>query len=164
MTHIRIGTMLLCLLCVGCMGERQDGTAATDFDHVAGVALQAMQRHATEISASGAAVVAYIPGDITTGWSSRMLVVGTFTKDESNVLAFVYAKAAEMADTLKDSGSGVRPTKKGENGWKGGVIRKVANGYILAAFSGAKSEDDVVISNAGADVLSNSFGAQKADK
>jgi len=164
MIRIRIGTMLLCILCVGCMDERNAGTAATDFDHVAEDALQAMQHHATEISATGAAVVAYIPGNATTRWSSRMLVVGTFTKDESNVLAFVYAKAAEMADTLKDSGSGVRPTKKGENGWKGGVIRKVANGYVLAAFSGAKSEDDVVISNAGADVMSNSFDGQKPGK
>ena len=85
-------------------------------------------------------------------------------KGDANVLAIVYAKAAEMADILKDSGSGVRPSKKGENGWKGGVIRKVPGGYILAAFSGSKSEDDVAISQIGVEVLSRSFGVASLDK
>ena len=164
LTNLRAGMMTLCLLTAGCAGARQGATAATDFDHVAGDALLAMQHRAADFTATGAAMVAYVPGDATTGWSSRMLVVGSFIKGESNVLAIVYTKAAEMADTLKDSGSGVRPTKKGENGWKGGVIRKVPGGYVLAAFSGSKSEDDVAISQAGVEVLSRSFDAQPAGK
>ena len=164
MIHLRAGTFVLCFLMAGCAGDRQAANAATDFDHVAGEALQAMQQRAAGMSATGAAMVAYVPGDSTKAWSSRMLVVGSFIKGDANVLAIVYTKAAEMADTLKDSGSGVRPTKKGENGWKGGVIRKVAGGYILAAFSGAKSEDDVAISQAGVEVLDRSFGAAAAGK
>jgi hypothetical protein len=93
-----------------------------------------------------------------------MIVVGKFIKDDTNLLAVVYTKAAEMADTLKDSGSGVRPKKKAENGWQGGVIRKVSGGYVVAAFSGAKSADDVLISQAGIDVLSRSFDAKPASK
>jgi hypothetical protein len=155
-----VALLLLCFLSASCMNERQSGTAATDFERVAGDAVQAMQRRAVEMSAIGAGMVAYIPGDATAGWSSRMVVVGSFIKDDTNLLAVVYTKAAEMADTLKDSGSGVRPKKKAENGWKGGVIRKVSGGYVLAAFSGAASEDDVLISQAGVEVLSGSFDAK----
>jgi hypothetical protein len=156
--------LLLCFLSASCMSERQGGTAATDFERVAGEAVQAMQRRAVEMSAIGAGMVAYVPGDTTIGWSSRMVVVGNFIKDDTNLLAVVYTKAAEMADTLKDSGSGVRPKKKHENGWKGGVIRKVSGGYVLAAFSGASSEDDVLISQAGVEVLIRSFDAKATSK
>ena len=55
-----------------------------------------------------------------------MIVVGKFIKDDTNLLAVVYTKAAEMADTLKDSGSGVRPKKKAENGWQ---LLKIAAGH-----------------------------------
>ena len=58
-----------------------------------------------------------------------------------------------MADTLKDSGSGVRPPMTGEYGWQGGVIARAKNGYVIAAFSGGKSEDDVEASKAGLAVL-----------
>ncbi len=85
-----------------------------------------------------------------------MLVVGRL-KDEptptdkgANLLGIAYAKAAEMADTLKDSGSKVRPPMTGEFGWEGGVIVRVKTGYVIAAFSGGKSEDDVAVSRAGA--------------
>ena len=33
-----------------------------------------------------------------------------------------------MAETLKDSGSGVRPPMIGEYGWQGGVIAKAEHG------------------------------------
>ena len=55
-----------------------------------------------------------------------MVVVGRMKdtpteKDKgANLLGIAYAKAAEMADTLKDSGSHVRPPMTGEFGWEGG--------------------------------------------
>jgi len=88
-----------------------------------------------------------------------MLVVETMKKTESwgepdiNLLAIAYSKAAEMADTLKASGSGVRPPLKGEYGWQGGIIRRGQTGYWLAAFSGGSSADDVKAAQAGLDVL-----------
>ena len=84
-----------------------------------------------------------------------MIVVGrykdapTATDKGSNLLAIAYAKAAEMADTLKDSGSGVRPPMTGEFGWNGGVIARGRAGYLIAAFSGGKSDDDAEISRQG---------------
>jgi hypothetical protein len=165
----------LCLLACGCGVERGGApgsggaasflAAGVDFERVAAAALQAMSDHATALKANGAAMVACIPGDATASWSSRMQVVGTFMiKGQDNVLAIVYTKAAEMADTLKDSGSGVRPKKNGENGWPGGVIRKVPGGYVLAAFSGARSEDDVAISRQGLEVLARAYDPQPAGK
>lgn len=157
----------LCLLASGCGTTRSaSGTdGAVDFTRVSADAIAAMRVQADAFKAHGAALVAWIPGTATTGWESRMQVVGSFIthdKDpshDSNVLAIAYTKAAEMADTLKDSGSGVRPRLQGENAYQGGMIRPVAGGFVLAAFSGARSEDDLVISGKGVEVLSAAYGA-----
>ena len=132
---------------------------AKNFDEVANAALLAMRQRAGELSISGVAVVAYFEGDSIQSWSSKMLVVGRMKDDPSatskgsNLLAIAYSKAAEMADTLKDSGSQVRPPMTGEVGWTGGVILRGKTGYVIAAFSGGKSEDDVKVSQAGVEVL-----------
>lgn len=125
------------------------------FDRVANQALLAMRKRAVELKVGGVAVVAYFEGDSIQSWSSKMIVVGRM-KDEpaqndkgANLLAIAYSKAAEMADTLKDSGSHVRPPLTGEFGWHGGVIARGKNGYVIAAFSGGKDADDVSISSAG---------------
>jgi len=132
---------------------------AKKFDKVADAALLRMRQRATELGIGGVAVVAYFEGDSIQSWSSKMLVVGhmkdnpSSTNKGSNLLAIAYSKAAEMADTLKDSGSKVRPPMTGEFGWAGGVILRGKAGYLIAAFSGGKSEDDVQVSRAGVEVL-----------
>jgi hypothetical protein len=68
-------------------------------------------------------------------------------------LGIAYTKAAEMADTLAHSGGGVRPPKKGEYGWRGGLVKKVKGGFLFAAFSGGPSSDDLKVSRAGLKVL-----------
>lgn len=140
--------------------DASDGAAsAKGFDAAADAALTAMRRRAVELNIGGVAVVAIFEGEKIAAWSSKMAVVGRM-KDEpsaagkgSNLLAIAYAKAAEMADTLKDSGSQVRPPMTGEFGWSGGVIVPGRSGYLIAAFSGGKSEDDVKVSQAGVAVL-----------
>ena len=141
----------------------QADAPASEFDGVASVALKAMQARASELHISGVAVVAFAPGQAVTSWSSKMLVVGTMTKPPSasskgdNLLGIAYAKAAEMASTLKDSGSGVRSPYTGEYGWQGGVVAKGRTGILIAAFSGGRSEDDVAVSKAGLEVLAKAF-------
>jgi hypothetical protein len=140
-----------------------DAPAARAFDAAADLALRAMKARADELHVSGVAVVAYAQGDSVASWSSRMQVVGSMThapseKDKgSNLLGIAYAKAAEMASTLRDSGSGVRPPLTGEFGWQGGVVAKGRTGILIAAFSGGRSEDDVKISKAGLGVLEGSL-------
>jgi hypothetical protein len=129
------------------------------FNDVADQALRAMTKRAEELHIQGAAVVAYFEGDTIQAWSSKMVVVGrmknlpTEGKPGDNLLGIAYTKASEMADTLKASGSGVRPPMTGEYGWPGGLIAKTKTGYVIAAFSGGPSEDDVKVSQAGLDVL-----------
>jgi hypothetical protein len=134
------------------------------FDAVADQALAAMQKRATELNVKGVAIVSSTEGDTVQSWSSKMLVVGNLKTGPSkndplgaNLLAIAYAKSAEMADTLKASGSGVRPPIKGEFGWQGGVIGKGKTGWLIVAFSGGSSADDLKISQAGLDVLAQSL-------
>ena len=134
-------------------------TPAKIFDEVADSALMAMTKRAEELKIKGAAVVAYIEGDTTKSWSSKMVVVGAMKNAPTeknhgvNLLAIAYSKAAEMAETLKDSGSAGRPPMTGEMGWQGGLIKKGKTGYLIAAFSGGPSESDLKVSQAGLEVL-----------
>jgi hypothetical protein len=133
------------------------------FDGPAALALDAMRARAEALHVTGVAVVAYAEGAGMRSWSSRMVVVGSMTKPESstdkgsNLLAIAYAKASEMASTLKDSGTGGRPLLTGELGWQGGVVGKGKTGILIAAFSGGRSEDDVSISKSGLGVLSKTL-------
>ena len=144
---------------VAAPASQPETTTAIDFGSVANEALATMRKRAGELNITGVAVVAYFEGDRIEGWNSRMAVVGRM-KDEpsatgkgNNLIGIAYSKAAEMADTLKDSGSQVRPPLTGEFGWSGGVIVRGRSGYLIAAFSGGKSEDDVKVSQAGAEAM-----------
>jgi uncharacterized protein len=133
--------------------------AANAFGELADRALAAMSKKAAELKINGAAVVAYFDGENIQSWTSKMVVVGhvkvepSATDKGSNLLAIAYAKAAEMADTHKNSGSKIRPPLTGEFGWEGGVIVRGKSGYIIAAFSGGQSSDDVQVSRVGVEVL-----------
>lgn len=132
---------------------------AKKFDSLATAALEAMKQKAAELKIGGVAVVNYAPGDAVQAWSSKMAVVGrmkdvpTDTSKGNNLLGIAYAKSAEMADTLLNSGTAKRPPMTGEFGWQGGVVERVKSGYAIVSFSGGKSEDDVQVSKAGLEVL-----------
>ena len=138
--------------------------AEASFLRAAATTLREMKEQAESRKMSGAAVVAFIPGDKATAWVSRMQVVGSFVLGKSNVLGVAYTKAAEMADTLQNSGGGSRGPYKGEFGYKGGVIQKTSSGYLLAVFSGGKSEDDVAVAQAGLAKLVKEMGDEAASK
>jgi hypothetical protein len=132
---------------------------AKAFDELADRAIGAMKKRAEELHIKGVGVVAYFEGESAESWSSKMVVVGSLKNNPSqndpgvNLLAIAYSKAAEMADTLKNSGSGVRPPLKGEFGWQGGLIQKGKTGYLIASFSGGPSEDDLKVARTGLDIL-----------
>jgi hypothetical protein len=129
------------------------------FEGLADQALQAMRKRAEELNIQGVALVAHASGAAVTTWSSKMAVVGMMirpvsaTKPATNLLAIVYSKAAEMADTLEHSGNGSRPPLFGEHGFGGGRVARGKTGILLAAFSGGPSEDDAKVSQAGLDVF-----------
>ena len=137
--------------------------SAKKFDALADRAIAAMRQRAAELNVSGVAVVSYAPGDTIQGWTSHMAVIGrrkdepTATSKGNNLIGIAYAKSAEMADTLQDSGTTTRPPMTGEFGWQGGVVTRVRSGYVIVAFSGGKSEDDVQVSRSGLAVLKSAL-------
>lgn len=119
--------------------------------------LALIEQAAQKISIKGVAIIAFIPGDDTQSWISKMKVVGHLTNDKANLLGIASTKAAEMADTHLDSGSKIREIYSGELGYKGGLIKKVKSGYILAVFSGGSSEQDLEVAKIGLDWLSKFY-------
>ena len=119
--------------------------------------LDMMEKEAKNIPMEGVAMLAYIPGEATAAWTSKMRVVGKLADEKVNLLAIAYAKAGEMAVTQKDSGEQSRKEIGGELGDQGGAIIKIHSGYLVAAFSGGTSEDDLAVSKMGLDWLSKKF-------
>jgi len=119
--------------------------------------LTVMEQAALKMQVKGVSVVAFIPGESSDAWISKMKVVGMLSNESANYLAVAYSKAGEMAETFLDSGSGVREPKLGEFGWQGGIIKKVKTGYILATFSGASGEQDAELASKGVDCLKNHY-------
>jgi hypothetical protein len=158
---VRFPALMLVVLvafCVPATAKSPKPVSGKRFDSAAQAAIAAMRARAAEVKIQGVAVVAFAPGDAIEGWMSQMAVVGHMTdhtngEKGNNLLAIAYAKASEMANTLKDSGTAGKPPMTGEFAWQGGVMAKVANGYIIVAFSGGKSEDDVETSKAGLAIL-----------
>jgi len=133
------------------------------FDAAADRALAQMVGKAEQLKIGGVAVVAFFQGGSVRSWSSKMVVVGRM-KDPpgagnhgNNLLGIAYAKASEMADTLRDSGNAGRPPMVGEFGWRGGMIAQTKTGFAIAAFSGGKDPDDLEVSRTGLEVLRSSL-------
>ena len=132
------------------------------FTAAAGRALDAMVKEAENRKMKGVAAIAFVPGDKTLDWHSRMRVVDSLVQGKANVLAIAYCKLSEMADTLQDSGSKLRPPLHGELGYRGGAIRKVPGGHLLAAFSGGKDTDDLAVAVIGLDSLEKTLAEAAA--
>lgn len=149
-------TLSLALVTPG-LAKTPKPVSARQFDGIARAALAAMKARANELHINGVAVVAFAPGERVESWQSQMAVVGSMTDQKSekgnNLLGIAYAKAAEMAETLKDSGTAGRQPMTGEFGWQGGVVARTVRGILIVAFSGGKSEDDVKVSRAGLEVM-----------
>ena len=138
-------------------------SSAKNFDTTADAALLAMKKRAEELKITGVGVVSYAEGDTIQSWRSKMVVMGRMKEAPSagnngfNLLGIAYAKSAEMADTLQNSGSGTRPPMAGEVGWQGGAIARAKTGYVIAAFSGGKGEEDFEVSKAGLELLKSAL-------
>jgi len=149
--------LTLSLTVVPSVAKTPKAVSGRQFDGVARAALAAMKARANELHINGVAVVAFAPGQRVESWQSQMAVVGYMTDQKSekgnNLLGIAYAKAAEMAETLKDSGTAGRQPKTGEFGWQGGVVASTGRGIVIVAFSGGKSEEDVQVSKAGLEVM-----------
>ena len=117
-----------------------------------------MRKRAEELNIQGVALVAHASGAAVTTWSSEMAVVGMMirpvsaTKPATNLLAIVYSKAAEMADTLEHSGNGSRPPLFGDMGLAA-EESPGKNGELARRVQRRTPEDDAKVSQAGLDVF-----------
>ena len=132
------------------------------FDSAAQAALAAMRTRAAELKIQGVAVVAFVPGGAVESWMSEMAIVGHFTDTSqgtpgNDLLGIAYAKAAETANTLMNSGTSGKPPMTGEYGWKGGVIARVPAGSLIVAFSGGTQANDASTAEAGLEILRSRF-------
>jgi flagellar hook protein FlgE len=117
-------------------------------------ALAIMVKKAEALSVKGAAIIGFIPGEKTESWITKMSVVGSLTNAKSNLLGIAYSKASDMAATLQNSGTvKERTVLQGEFGYQGGLIKKIKTGYIIAVFSGGKTEQDLQIAQEGLNAL-----------
>ena len=123
------------------LARKKPISRARSFEKIADAALLAMKKKATAMKIKGVAVVAFSPGRTVKTWSSKMLAVGgritgaskRDPKAGANCLGIAYTKAAEMADTKRNSGSKVRPPKLGEYGWVGGAVAQGKTGLLMAS-------------------------------
>jgi hypothetical protein len=163
--------LTLLLIALGSAGQNQIDSSSANTNHSrkttknaekiffskADQCLSQIETAAQKISIKGVAIVAYIPGDITKTWISKMKVVGNLTSGKSNLLGIAYTKASEMADTHRNSGSKIREIYSGELGYQGGLIKKISSGYLLAVFSGGSGEQDLEVAKIGLDWLSKFY-------
>lgn len=167
-----VSRLPLCVLCAAAVlgllfeprveatAQETAGSDAATFHATAQKALDVMAKEAKTRNMKGVAAIAFVSGDTAQDWVSHMRVVDSMVLGKANVLGVAYCKLSEMADTLKDSGSKVRPPLHGELGYRGGAIRKVPGGYLLAAFSGGKDTDDLVVANVGLDLLEKALAGK----
>lgn len=116
-----------------------------------------IEQAAMQMPIQGAVVVAYIPGEITKSWVSKMKIVGRYTNENMNFLAVASSKIAEMATTLSTDKNSDRKLLKGEWGYQGKVLYKVKSGYLLAAFSGGSAKQDAQVAKLGLDWLAEKY-------
>ena len=119
--------------------------------------LAIIEKAAQKLAITGAAMIAFIPGDVSESWISKMKAIGSLANKDANFLAIAYAKASEMAVTHEDSGNEKRKDITGEFGWQGGVIIKVGSGYLVGAFSGGTGQQDADVAKEGLDWLSEKY-------
>jgi hypothetical protein len=157
MKKLKITALLISISLLAGFNLPQPQTDEEIFLNHVDACLSIIEQEAQKIPMQGVAMAAYIPGDKTEVWTSKMKVVGEIAREKANLLAIAYAKASEMAVTLENSGDESRKEIVGELGYRGGVIMKVDSGYLVAAFSGGTSQQDADVSKIGLEWLAKKF-------
>ncbi|PIR43397.1 hypothetical protein COV24_03050 [candidate division WWE3 bacterium CG10_big_fil_rev_8_21_14_0_10_32_10] len=126
-------------------------------------AIFAMKAKAHELGIEGAGGIVLVKeGAFTEGVvMPALFAVGEFTRgpkngdDGANYLAVALSKFAEMMDTNMHSGLAPnRPVKKGEFGYRGGLVHFFRNGWLIKAFfSGGSAEQDCEVAIEGIKAL-----------
>ena len=116
-----------------------------------GMALEDMKAKAIEMGIHGVATASILNKGETVDWIGEMKVVGTplDTIGGFNLVAVAWSKCGEVIASGADSGNPNRKTLTGELGYAGGAYDECEGCKLAIAFSGATSEEDLVVAKYG---------------
>ena len=115
------------------------------------MALDDMKAKAKEMGIEGVATASILNKGETVDWIGEMRVVGTLLdlKGGFNLVAVAWSKCGEVIATGADSGNPNHKTITGELGYAGGAYDEHEGCKMAFAFSGATSEEDLVVAKYG---------------
>ena len=169
--------LLLCGVCLGCSAPQQnkqenDSTKTngimtnSDLREKVVMALDDMKAKAIEMGIQGVATASVLNNGETDDWIGEMKVVGTPTnqKEGWNLVAIAWSKCGEVIATGADSGNPDHQKMMGELGFVGGAYDEYEGCKMAFAFSGADSEEDLVVAKYGIEKMKGYIsGKQESD-
>ena len=116
-----------------------------------GMVLDDMKAKAIEMGIQGVATASILNKGETVDWIGEMKVVGTpcNQKEGWNLVAIAWSKCGEVIATEADSGNPNHKKILGELGFTGGAYDEYEGCKMAFAFSGATSEEDLVVAKYG---------------
>jgi len=154
--------LLLCGACFSCNGPKQNkqNTDLTETNknmtteqlrEKLALSLEDMKAKAIEMGIEGVATASVLNNGDTVDWIGEMRVVGSYCnwKDGFNLVAVAWSKCGEVIATGADSGNPNHKTITGELGYAGGAYDEHEGCKLAFAFSGATSEEDLVVAKYG---------------
>ena len=172
--------LLICGACFSCNEAQQDKQKAESTKDNMNMtneqlrkklvmALDDMKAKAIEMGIQGVATASVLNKGETDDWIGEMKVVGTPYKEKEghNLVAIAWSKCGEVIATEADSGNPDHQKMMGELGFVGGAYDEFEGCKMAFAFSGAISEEDLVVAKYGIEkmkgYISNKSNKQEVD-
>jgi len=166
--------LLLCGACFSCNAPQQD-KQESDLTNVnknmtneqlrekLALALEDMKAKAIEMGIEGVATASVLNNGDSVDWIGEMKVVGSYCnwKDGFNLVAVAWSKCGEVIATQADSGDPNHKTITGELGYAGGAYDEHEGCKLAFAFSGATSEEDLVVAKYGIEKMKGYISSQQ---
>ena len=154
--------LLLCGACFSCNGPQQDKRESdltkesknmtnNELREKVAITLDDMKAKAIEMGIQGVATASVLNNGETDDWIGEMKVVGTPTNEKEgwNLVAIAWSKCGEVIATRADSGNPDHQKMLGELGFMGGAYDEYEGFKMAFAFSGADSEEDLIVAKYG---------------
>ena len=128
-------------------------------------ALDDMKAKAVEMGIQGVATASVLNKGGTDDWIGEMKVVGTACNEKEgwNLVAIAWSKCGEVIATRADSGNPDHQKNMGELGFVGGAYDEYEGCKMAFAFSGATSEDDLVVAKYGIEKMKGYLSGKPAE-
>jgi hypothetical protein len=128
------------------------------------MALDDMKAKAIEMGIQGVATASVLNSGDSVDWIGEMRVVGTPVDqvNNCNLVAIAWSKCSEVIATGADSGNPERQNLVGELGYAGGVYDEFDGCKLAFAFSGAKTEEDLVVAKYGIEKMKGYISNKQA--